>query len=140
MAAGIEFVYSPSVARHDYPSNPFWSPDSRSIGFFAEGKLKRIDIAGGGVRTLASCGSCLGGAWNSAGLILFTVGGSLELFKVPATGGEPVRVTQRQSGESGHSSPQFLPDGRHFLYYVGGGPEIRGEYVGQFDGSERQRL
>ena len=124
----------------DYPSNPFWSPDSRSIGFFADGKLKRIDIAGGGVRTLAGCGSCLGGAWNSTGLILFTVGSSLELFKVPAIGGEPVRVTQRQSGESGHSSPQFLPDGRHFLYYVGGGPEIRGEYVGQFDGSERQRL
>jgi Tol biopolymer transport system component len=128
------------LAGTEYPIYPFWSPDSRSIGFFSDGKLRRIDITGGGVRTLANCGSCLGGAWNSEGLILFLVGGVTALFKVPATGGEPVMVTERQPGEAGHGFPQFLPDGHHFLYYVAGSPETRGEYVGQIDGSERRRL
>ena len=127
------------LAGTDYPTSPFWSPDSRSIGFFADGKLKRIDIAGGGVRTLANCGACQGGTWNSDGMILFEVGGVVSLFKVPATGGEPVLVVQGQSGGA-PTQPQFLPDGHHFLYFVGGGPETRGEHVGQLDGSDRRRI
>src|SRR5262249_42641157 len=120
----------------EYPTFPFWSLDNRSIGFFADGKLKRIDIAGGGVRTLANCGSCLGGTWNRDGMILFRVGGSNALFKVPASGGEAVWALKWANA----ASPQFLPEGRHFLYSLTGGADIRGTYLGQLDGTGTSRI
>jgi Tol biopolymer transport system component len=119
----------------EYPTFPFWSPDGKSIGFFADGKLKRIDIAGGGVRTLANCGACVGGTWNRDGMILFRVGGSNAIFKVPASGGEAVLALKANA-----SFPQFLPDGQHFLYSLGGGAERRGAYVGQLDGTGTSRI
>src|SRR5437867_910400 len=72
-------------------ANPFWSPDSRSIGFTSAGKLKRIDIAGGPPQTLANTSAVRGGAWNAAGTILFNA--SLgPLWRIAASGGEPVPV------------------------------------------------
>jgi Tol biopolymer transport system component len=119
---------------------PFWSPDSRSLGFAAQGKLKRIDIAGGRPQTL--CGleaSSTGGAWNRAGMIIFGTA-STGLFQVPETGGEPQPATIREPGTGVHNNPVFLPDGRHFLYRVGrGGNELK-TFVGSLDSKEVKLL
>jgi eukaryotic-like serine/threonine-protein kinase len=119
---------------------PFWSPDSRSIGFTATGKLKRIDIAGGPPQTLANTSPPRGGAWSSDGTILFTaVLGPLS--RIPASGGEPVAATRLDPPRTvQHVFPRFLPDGRHFTYYALGSPEAAGIYLGSLDGGEPKRL
>jgi predicted Ser/Thr protein kinase len=118
---------------------PFWSPDSRSIGFFADGKLKRIDIAGGTALTLGSAPSPRGGTWGRDGTILFApVIGALA--RVSSTGGESSAVTRLEPGVGSHRFPWFLPDGRHFLYFAQGRPEVAGVYVGSIDGSPPRRL
>ena len=117
---------------------PFWSPDSRSVGFFADGKLKRLDIGGGAPQTLATAFPC-GGTWNADGVILFTTTTVGPLFRVPATGGEAVAVTKLDR-QSNHRFPSFLPDGRQFLFYARGTPETGGIYLGSLDSAETQRL
>jgi serine/threonine protein kinase len=119
---------------------PFWSPDSRSIGFFAAGKLKRTDIEGGSVQVLANAPIARGGTWNRDGVILFAGRNTQPIFRVATTGDEPMPVTRVSATESGHLFPQFLPDGRHFLFYALGRPDTIGIYVGQLDGSAPQRL
>ena len=101
---------------------PFWSPDSRSIGFFSNAKLMRLDIDRGSPRTLADAPSGRGGSWNRDGIILFAQNSISPIFRIPATGGNPVAVTHLNDAQlRGHRFPQFLPDGRHFLYHVAGG-------------------
>jgi serine/threonine protein kinase/dipeptidyl aminopeptidase/acylaminoacyl peptidase len=97
-------------------SAAFWSPDGKSIGFFADSKLKRIDIAGGSPIELANA-NFRGGTWNSEGVILFTSESYGPIAKIPAAGGPVTRVT-RTGGATGnlHVQPWFLPDGRHFLF------------------------
>jgi serine/threonine protein kinase len=134
-----------SVSAHplkgtDDASLPFWSPDSRSIGFFADGKLKRIDINTGLVQALADAPVGRGGSWNSDGVILFSPSTSTAIFRVSATGGEVTALTRLEPQQQSHRHPQFLPDGRHFLCYVQAGPEARGVYVGGLDRSEMRRL
>jgi serine/threonine protein kinase len=119
---------------------PFWSPDSRSIGFFNDGKLKLIDIDGGLVRDLANAPNPLGGAWNSDGTILFTQNFAGPISRISAAGGDPTVVTRIEGQQSSHRFPRFLPDGRHFLYYVPGDAGARGVYVGQLDGAATGRL
>jgi serine/threonine protein kinase len=122
-------------------STPFWSPDSRSIGFFADSMLKRMDIDGGSVRTLASAPAGLGGAWNGDGTILFSTNPGRPIFRIPAEGGELAAVTRFESPQQGsQSSPRFLPDDRHFLFFVSGSPEARGVYIGTLDGLDTNRL
>jgi eukaryotic-like serine/threonine-protein kinase len=98
----------------------FWSPDNRSIGFFSTGKLKRIDIDGASVYNIADASLGRGGSWNSDGTIIFSPSQSMPILKVPATGGTPVDVTKLDpaNGVSSHRWPQFLPDGRHFLFIL----------------------
>jgi eukaryotic-like serine/threonine-protein kinase len=120
---------------------PFWSPDSRSVGFFADGKLKRIDIDGRSVQALANANFGFGGTWNSDGTILFAPNGLGSLFRIPDSGGEPTAATRVETPKQvNHGFPQFLPDGRHFLYYVQGTSETRGVYIGQLGGLEARRL
>ena len=123
-------------------SRPFWSPDSRSIGFLADTRLKRVDIDGGSARTLASgIPVALGGTWNDAGTILFGNNPGGPIFRVSDTGGDATAITRVETPQQrGHQYPQFLPDGRHFLFFVTGSPEARGVYVGQLDGSDTKRL
>src|SRR6266568_3217942 len=129
------------LAGTDYASLPFWSPDSRSVGFFVDGKLKRIDIDGGSAQVLANAPLGRGGAWESKGTILFSPNPGSPILQVSATGGEPAVVTRVEAPQQvGHGFPQFLPDGRHFLYSVTGNAEARGVYTGQLGGSETKRL
>src|SRR5262249_2592720 len=100
---------------------PFWAPDSASGGFFADGTMKRIDIVGSAQQVLANVADGRGGTWNREGTILFGQAAG-PLLKVPPTGGEAVAVTRLETGQSADKFPQFLPDGRHFIYFVPIGP------------------
>jgi eukaryotic-like serine/threonine-protein kinase len=104
---------------------PFWSPDSRHIGFFAGGKLKKIEATGGPAMALCEAPNGKGGTWNSAGTIVFAPSHNTPLHKVSAAGGESVALTQFDSalGEDSHRHPRFLPDGDHFVFVAraGGG-------------------
>src|SRR5271165_1760668 len=96
---------------------PFWSPDSRSLGFFAESKLKTIDLDVGSAQTICDVPLGRGGAWGADGVILFSPAPSAPLMRVSASGGTPVAVTTvDQTQHTSHRWPFFLPDGKHFLY------------------------
>ena len=96
---------------------PFWSPDSRALGFFADGKLKTIDLNGSSPQIVADAPSGRGGAWGADGVILFSSATVSPLLRVNATGGTPVQITKIDpSQHTSHRWPFFLPDGKHFLY------------------------
>jgi Tol biopolymer transport system component len=119
----------------------FWSPDSQSIGFFAGGKLKRISVSGGLTQTtLADVSDGWGGTWGQDGVILFTSAPSGPIFRVPATGGQPVAVTQLDSPPAeSHDFPRFLPDGKRFLFTARAG-EQSGIYVGSLESGQSRLL
>src|SRR5262249_26273125 len=115
---------------------PFWSPDSSTIGFFSGGRLKTIPSTGGPPQSL--CDHALegntggGGSWSRDGGILFA-GGTGAIQRVPGTGGACTTVTKTDGGVS-HRFPQFLPDGKHFLYFLDGGDASkRGIYLASLD-------
>ena len=122
-------------------AHPFWSPDGRSLAFLAGGKLKRVDIGGSGVLTLADVTFRTGGSWSRDGTILFSprLG---ELATISATGGP---VTTILKGSDFVGWPCFLPDDRHFLFFRGGAAsgrasDNRGVYLGSLDSKETARL
>ena len=121
---------------------PFWSPDSRFIGFFAGGKLKKIELNGGTVQTLCAAAIPRGGSWSSSGVIVFGPSPNEALYQVSETGGpaSPLTKLEPSRQEASHRWPHFLPDGRHFLYSVLGGPQSQGIYVTSLDGKENRRL
>ncbi len=121
---------------------PFWSPDSRSIGFFAAGTLRRLDVAGGVPQVLyAGGGTTQSGSWSADGTILFARQLTDPLRRVEAAGGESMAVTELDpSRQSSHRHPQFLPGGRQFLFYALGAPETAGIYLGSLDGGAPTRL
>jgi Tol biopolymer transport system component len=125
----------------DGASFPFWSPDSRQIGFFADRQLKTVDIASSTVQVLCDSLFAWGGTWNRDGTIVF--GPSLRgpLFRVPASGGTPTAVTIAHPGSIQTDRwPFFLPDAKHFLYFADWSnptdPHGDGVYVGSLDASE----
>lgn len=123
-------------------SLPFWSPDGRSIAFFADQKLKRIDIAGGSVQTLADAPNSYGATWGADGAILFSAANTAPLYRVPASGGQqPVEATRIETpGQAAHRFPHFLPDGRRFLFFATGAPDVQGVFIGTLDSMDATRL
>ncbi|MCU1311768.1 MAG: hypothetical protein JWO20_2893, partial [Candidatus Angelobacter sp.] len=123
-------------------SYPFWSADSRSIGFFSNGKLKRVELSGGPPQTLCDVAEARGGTWNSDGVILFA-GRTTPILRVPAGGGTPTPVTKLVKVEGSHRWPWFLPDGKHFLF-MGGATGIdnptNSMFVGSLDSSEAKQI
>ena len=120
----------------------FWSPDSKSIAYYADGKLKRSEIVGGAAQVLcdAAISRGAGGAWSRDGVILFASANGL--FRVAASGGMPRQLTQLDAArkESGHGVPQFLPDGKRFLYHIqSADPNVQGTYASSLDKPEERR-
>ena len=115
----LDSVVAQPLNGTDNAAFPFWSPDSRYIAFFADGKLKKIEATGGPAQALSdSSGLARGGSWSKDGVIVFAPDGGSALRRVPAEGGASATATMLNTsrGEYAHRWPSFLPDGRHFLF------------------------
>ncbi len=125
---------------------PFWSPDSRFIGFFAGGKLRKIEASGGPPQTICDAAGARGGTWNRDGVIVLAAATLGPLSRVSAAGGLPTTITKLDSSrkELSHRWPYFLPDGSHFLYVTrspaSGAAEEDVIYVGSLDAAENKIL
>jgi eukaryotic-like serine/threonine-protein kinase len=123
---------------------PFWSPNSRSIGFWADGKLKKIDVGTTSApQTLCDAPDAGGATWSGGGVIIFGAGPHGALFRTDAAGGEakPLTSLDQSRHEKFHLWPWFLPDGRHLLYtVVSEKEENSGVYMGSLDSPDRKRL
>ena len=137
----MDSLTSQSLSGTDGAGDIFWSADSRSIGFFAGGKLRTISASGGPAQTLCDVPTGFDGTWNREGDILFSQDGE-GIHRVSASGGTSTPVTRlREEAGEVHDAPHFLPDGRHFLYAVRSPePEIQGLYVGSLDSAEPKRI
>ncbi len=119
---------------------PFWSPDSRTVGFFGQGKLKKIDVGGGPPQTLTEAPNARGGSWTRDGVIVFAASNSGPLSRVSSAGGAAEAATKLSQQQTSHRFPSFLPDGKRFLYFVGGTGENAGVFIGSLDSLDGQRL
>lgn len=127
------------LAGTDDALQPFWSPDSRFIGFVSGGKLKTVAASGGSPKEICPVTDFSGGAWNKAGTII--LGTPKGLFKVSAEGGTPETLTSVEKTESGHYWPAFLTDGRRYVYLAWSGEaDKRAIVVGSLDSKERKRV
>jgi Tol biopolymer transport system component/predicted Ser/Thr protein kinase len=121
-------------------SFPFWSPDSRSVAFFADGKLKRIDVDGTQSAVIAADVDGRGGTWSPDGTIIFSPSSTSGLSRVRAMGGKVQVLAKLAGDQSSLRFPWMLPDGKHFLYVAMGGPHNRGVHVASIDGKVNRRL
>jgi Tol biopolymer transport system component len=124
---------------------PFWSPDSRSLGFFVLGKMKRVELSGGSPVDVTDAVQGRGAAWGPGGLIVFSPAPNAPLMTVNAAGGTPQPLTKLDEAQhSSHRWPAFLPDGKHFLYLaLNHDPTKAGNdaiYYASLDGRENRLL
>ncbi len=128
-----------SMAGTEDAAVPFWSPDSRSLGFFANGKLKTIDLDNGNILVLGeSMCTSFGGAWGKSGTILFTPRCHGPLNQISASGGSARPVTKLEEDELEHESPAFLPDGQHFVFAALDKDHTPSIWTASLDSSERR--
>jgi Tol biopolymer transport system component len=134
-----------SLADTEGANFPFWSPDNRSIAFFADGKLKKLEASGGPVQTVCDAPSGRGGTWNKDGVIVFTpdARSGVALYRVSASGGTVTTVSNldKSRGELSHRWPMFLPDGTHYLYMAtnfAGRKDVDAIFVGSLDSNEKR--
>ena len=136
-----------AVTAHSLPDtegadSPFWSPDHRWIGYFADGKLKKISASGGPSQVIASVPDDRGASWGPDDTILFSRG-TTGVLRVSSSGGMVTPVTELDASrkEGTHRFPQFLPDGRHFLFSVRSSlADQTGVYAGSLDGKTKKML
>src|SRR5262249_9799238 len=122
-------------------TRPFWSPDSRYVAFFSQGKLKKVSVGGGTPQII--CDAAGNGSWNKDDVILFAdQQGQQNLYRVSANGGNPVRLNLAQTQDgTRYSWPWFLPDGNHFLFVRTGSQSSQsGIFVGTLDTGDSRRL
>jgi Tol biopolymer transport system component len=128
----------------DDAQRPFWSPDGRSIGYFHRSELYRVDISGAPPVAVATIGSASSATWSGAGVILVASqigGGTTTISRVPASGGAPEIIEKPTARWKSVGFPQFLPDGRHFLFYAkSSSADTTGTYVASLDGGDAQRV
>src|SRR5437870_9702561 len=124
---------------------PTHSPDGNFIGFFADGKLKKVDLSAGRVQVLCDAPNGRGGTWNRDGVIVFTPDSLIGLYRVPAWGGSAVEITKLDTArlEQSHRWPVFLPDGKHFLYMAANFTRQTGVnaiFLGSIDSEEKRQI
>jgi eukaryotic-like serine/threonine-protein kinase len=127
----------------DDASSIFWSPDGQFLGFFAQGKLKKIALAGGPPQNVCTTAPGIGAAWSPAGEIVFNPTNRAPLMRVSAAGGMPQQLTTLDPArqENSHRYPSFLPDGRHFLFTARSSQkENTAIYVGSLDSRQIKRI
>jgi Tol biopolymer transport system component len=137
-----------SLTAHPLPgtegtTRPFWSPDSQFLGFFAEGRLKKVDVSGGPPQKIADAPTGADGSWSAEGVILFDGRGSDPIYRVSAAGGVPAAAITADPArkETAVGWPEFLPDGRRFLYLALGQSVEENRYrIGSLDSQETQAL
>jgi len=148
----VIWIYEPgaqeatALANTEGGSSPFWSPDGQSLGFFADGKLKKLNLANGTVQVLCEAPNGRGGSWNKDGVILFTPTGTLGvgLYRISAWGGTPVQINVPEQAlkEDSNRWPVFLPDGIHYLYSAVNLSSSRKEphsiYMGSLNSNEKR--
>jgi len=133
-----------SIADTEGATYPFWSADGKFLAFFADGKLKKLEVSGGPEQTICDAPSGRGGTWNKDGVIVFTPDAALGvgLYRVSASGGTPTLIStpDRGRGEDSHRWPMFLPDGTHFLYMTAnfsGQKGVDAIFVGSLESNEK---
>jgi len=134
-----------SLADTEGASYPFWSADGQTVAFFADGKLKKLEVSGGPVQTICDAPSGRGGTWNKDGVIVFTPDGRQGggLYRVLASGetAKPISNPDKSHGEDSHRWPMFLPDGTHYLYMAAnfsGLKDADAVLVGSLDSNEKR--
>ena len=136
-----------SLADTEGATFPFWSPDSRSLAFFADGKLKKVERSGGPVQIVCDAPGGRGGTWNRDGVIVFTpqaiLGPGRGLYRVSASGGTPLQISDPDvsRGEQNHRWAVFLPDGKHYLYLAAnfsGQKGVNAIFAGSLDSNEKR--
>jgi len=134
-----------SLADTQGATYPFWSADGRFLAFFADGKLKKLELSGGPVQTICDAPSGRGGTWNKDGIIVFTpvASSGVGLYRIPASGGTATQISKLDigRGELSHRWPMFLPDGRHYLYMAAnfaGQKGVDAIFLGALDSDEKR--
>jgi eukaryotic-like serine/threonine-protein kinase len=134
-----------SLADTQGATYPFWSADGRFLAFFANGKLKKLELSGGPVQTICDAPSGRGGTWNKDGIIVFTpvASSGVGLYRIPASGGTATQISKLDTGrgELSHRWPMFLPDDRHYLYMAAnfaGQKGVDAIFLGSLDSDEKR--
>jgi eukaryotic-like serine/threonine-protein kinase len=127
------------LAGTDEAQFPFWSPDSRFVGYFIQDRLMKIAATGGPPQTICAVTLGRGGTWSKEGQIVYG-SNTGPLYRVSSSGGPPSAVTRLDSGFQDHRFPSFLPDGRHILFFGTAGERLAGIFVASLDTGETKRL
>jgi eukaryotic-like serine/threonine-protein kinase len=136
----LDSVSMKPVPGTDYATMPFWSPDSRSVGFFLNGVMRTLDVESGSIQPIIRLAVPAGAAWNRDNAIIFPGAPDYPLLRVSSKGGAMSPIPNLVPRDAGHRDPQFLPDNNHFLYYVAGDSQSRGIYIGELNGGGARRL
>jgi dipeptidyl aminopeptidase/acylaminoacyl peptidase len=139
----LDALVAQPLAGTEGTTRPFWSPDSKFLGFFAEGKLKKLEVSGGPTQKICDAPTGADGSWSAEGVILFDGRTTDPIYRVSAAGGTPVVAAKIEPSrkETSVGWPEFLPDGRHFLYLVTGQkPEDSAYRIGSLDSADSKLL